>query len=187
MKVDATPIDISRTLIYKGPKFRSHKFIFDKNIARLKPTISSLLFCVVYVVVGLFLLALAVIVYIKNNQIDLTIFLGGFGISITTFGCTLMQPFIKQVVFDKSSGKFKNKIDRTVKISSIVSFQIVNKMVSSKHALSYPCYELNLLTKNGRRINILNHNDLDQLKSDAEKLSAFLSIELLDLQRKIII
>jgi hypothetical protein len=187
MKINDTPIDISRTLIYKGPKFRSHKFIFDKNVAYLKPTISSLLFCVIYVVVGLFLLTLAVIVYVNNNQIDLTIFLGGLGISITTFGCALIQPFIKQVVFNKNTGKFKNNVDRTVKIDNILSLQIVNKMVSSKHALSYPCYELNLLTKNGRRINILNHNDLVQLKNDAEKLSVFLSVELLDLQREIIL
>jgi hypothetical protein len=107
MKINDTSIDISRTLIYKGPKFRSHKFIFDKNLVYLKPTISSLLFCVIYVVVGLFLLTLSVIVYVNNNQIDLTIFLGGLGISITTFGCALIQPFIKQAVVDKISVSLK--------------------------------------------------------------------------------
>ena len=146
-----------------------------------------MLFCVVYIVVGLFLLTLAAIVYFKNNQIDLTIFLGGFGIAITTFGFTLIKPFIKQVIFDKNTGKFKNNIDRTVKIENIVSLQILNKMITSKHGLSYPCYELNLLTKYGRRVNILNHNDFNQLKSDAEKLAEFLSVELIDLQRKIIL
>ena len=185
MKINDAPIDVSSTLIHKGPKFRSHKFIFDGNVAYLKPTISSLLFCVIYIVVGLFLLALAMTVYVYKNQIDLTIFLGGFGISITTFGCTLIKPFIKQVIFDRNTGKFKNNVDRTVKIDNIMSLQIVNKIVSSKHALSYPCYELNLLTKNGRRINILNHNDLTQLKLDAENLASLLSVELLDLRRKI--
>ncbi len=187
MKIKDTHIDLSRTLIRKGPKFRSHTVIFDENTAYLKPTISSLLFCVVYIVVGLFLLTLAVIVYVKNHQIDFAIFLGGFGISITTFGFTLIKPFIKQVFFDKKTGKFKNNIDRTVKIDNIVSLQILNKMITSKHGLSYPCYELNMLTKNGRRVNILNHNDLDQLKSDAEKLAIFLSVELIDLQREIIL
>ena len=58
-----------------------------------------------------------------------------------------------------------------MKIDNIVSLQILNKMITSKHGLSYPCYELNMLTKNGRRINILNHNDFDQLKTDAENHS----------------
>jgi len=180
-------IDLGRTLIRKGPKFRSHTVVFDENTAYLKPTISSLLFCVVYIVVGLFLLVLAAIVYFNNKQMDLTIFLGGFGIGITTFGFTLLKPFIKQVIFDKDTGKFKNNIDRSVKIDNTISLQILNKMITSKHGLSYPCYELNLLTKYGRRVNILNHNDIDQLKYDAEKLAAFLSVELIDLQREIIL
>ena len=187
MNLKSTQIDLSRTLIRKGPKFRSHTVILDENTAYLKPTISSLLFCVVYIVVGLFLLMLAAIVYFKNNQIDFAIFLGGFGIAITTFGFTLIKPFIKQVIFDKNTGKFKNNIDRSVKIENIISLQILNKMITSKHGLSYPCYELNIFTKNGRRVNILNHNDINQLKSDAEKLAEFLSVELIDLQREIIL
>jgi len=180
-----TQIDLSRTLIRKGPKFRSHTVIFSDNSAYLKPTISSLLFCVVYIVVGLFLLVLAAIVYFNKEQIDLTIFLLAFGVGIATFGFTLIQPFMKQVKFDKNTGKFKNNIDRSVEIKNIISLQIVNKMITSKHGLSYPCYELNLLTKYGRRVNILNHNDLVQLIADAQKLAEFLTVELLDLQRKI--
>lgn len=187
MEIKDTQVNLGRTLVHKGPKFRSHTVIFNENIAYLKPTISSLLFCAVYIVVGLFLLVLAITVYVKNNQIDFAIFLGGFGISITTFGFALIMPFVKHVFFDKDTGKFKNNIDRTVKIKNIVSLQINNKMITSKHGLSYPCYELNMLTKNGRRINILNHNDLEQLKDDAEKLAVFLSVELLDLQREIVL
>lgn len=187
MKVKDTDIDLGRTLIRKGPKFRSHTVIFKGNTAYLKPTLSSLLFCVVYIVVGLFLLLLAGIVYYNNKQIDLTIFLSGFGVAIATFGFTLARPFMKQVFFDKNLGKFKNNIDRSVKIENIVSLQILNKIITSKHGLSYPCYELNLFTKNGRRVNVLNHNDLNQLTADAEKLAEFLSVELIDLQREIIL
>jgi len=187
MKIKDTPIDLNKALLQKGPKFRSHKVIFDDNVADLKPTVSSLLFCVVYIVVGVFLLVLAGLVYIKNNQVDFMIFLGGLGIAITTFGFALIMPFVKQVTFDKNRGTFKNNIDRSVKMENIVSLQIINKMITSKHGLSYPCYELNMLTKNGRRINILNHNDLEQLKSDSEQLAEFLSVELIDLQREIIL
>ena len=187
MKIKDTPIDLNKAILQKGPKFRSHRVVFDNNFADLKPTISSLMFCVVYIIVGLFLLTLATIVYFKNHQVDFAIFLGGFGIAILTFGITLVMPFVKQITFDKNRGSFKNNIDRKVKLENIISFQILNKMVTSKHGISYPCYELNMLTKNGRRINVLNNNDIDQLKSDAEKLAAFLSVELIDLRREIIL
>lgn len=187
MKREDTEIDTSKKLIQKGPKFRSHTVIFDGSTAYLKPTISALLFCVVYICVGLFLLILATIVYTKNDKIDLAIFLGIFGVAIATFGFTLVRPFVKQVFFDKRTGKFKNNIHDTVKIENIVSLQILNKIITSKYGLSYPCYELNLSTKNDQRVNILNHNDIAQLKNDAEKLAAFLSVELIDLQHEIIL
>ena len=187
MKMKETPIDLNKAILQKGPKFRSHRIIFDEKVADLKPTISSLLFCIVYIIVGVFLIMLAVIVYVKKNQVDFTIFLGGIGIAITTFGITLVKPFIKQVTFDKNRGTFKNNIDRAVKIENIISLQILNKIITSKNGLSYPCYELNMFTKNGRRVNILNHNDIDQLTSDAKQLAEFLSVELIDLQREIIL
>ncbi|ASJ75379.1 hypothetical protein [Granulosicoccus antarcticus] len=187
MKVKDTPIDLKKALLQKGPKFRSHTIIFNENVADLKPTISSLLFCVIYIVVGLFLLLLAVIVYVKNHQLDFTIFLGAFGIAILTFGITLVMPFVKQVTFDKNRGSFRNNIDRKVELGNIVSLQILDKVITSKNGLNYPCYELNMLTKNGRRINILNHNDLVQLKSDSEKLADFLSVELIDLQCEMVL
>ena len=187
MKEKDTPIDLNKALLQKGPKFRSHRIVFDDNVADLKPTISSLLFCVVYIIVGLFLIMLAVIVYVTKSQIDFTIFLGAIGIAIATFGFALVMPFVKQVTFNKSRGTFKNNIDRAVKMENIVSLQIINKMITSKNGLSYPCYELNILTKNGRRVNVLNHNDISQLKNDAEKLADFLSVTLIDLQREIIL
>jgi len=187
MKDAKISVDLARNLFNKGPKFRSHIIVFSETNAYLKPTISSLLFCVVYIVVGLFLMILAGLVYVKNHQLDFSVFLLAFGIAITTFGFTLVQPFIKQVHFDKETGRFKNNIDRNVKIDNIVSLQILNKVIKSKHGLSYPCYELNLVTKYGRRINVLNHNDIAQLEIDAKKLSEFLSVELKDLRREIIL
>ena len=187
MKIKDTPIDLNKAILQKGPKFRSHTVVFQNNVADLKPTMSSLAFCLVYIVVGLFLLVLAAVVYHNKKQLDFTLFLGGLGVAILTFGITLIMPFVKQVTFDKNIGSFKNNIDRKVKLENIISLQILNKMVTSKHGLSYPCYELNMLTKNGRRINVLNHNDIDQLLSDAEKLAEFLSVELIDLRHEIIL
>lgn len=186
-EVSHEQIDLSRHLIKKGPKFRSHTIVFTDEKAHLKPTWSALIFCLIYVVVGLFLLGLAAAVYRNNQQVDLVIFLSVVGTSIATFGMTLLQPFLKNISFNKTTGVFTNHSERSLKLKNITSLQITNKMITSKHGISYPCYELNVLTKYGRRMNILNHNDLQQMEIDAEQLSLFLDVELLDSKKEIIL
>lgn len=133
------------------------------------------------------MLGLAAAVYHNNQQIDLVIFLSIAGTSIATFGMTLLQPFLKRISFDKKTGVFTNHSDRPIKLKNILSLQITNKMITSKHGISYPCYELNVLTKYGRRMNILNHNDLLRMETDAKQLSEFLGVELLDCKKEIIL
>ena len=186
-EISTEQIDLSRHLIKNGPKFRSHTIVFKETKAYLKPTLSALLFCLIYVAVGLFLLGLAAFVYFGSRQVDLVIFLSIAGAAITTFGVMLLQPFMKYSAFDKITDEFSNNADRPLKLPNIMSLQITNKMVTSKHGISYPCYELNLLTKYGRRMNVLNHNDLVQMEFDAEMLSEFLEVGLLNFKKEIIL
>ena len=179
--------DLSRHLIKYGPKFRSHTIVFQESKAFLKPTLLALLFCLVYVLVGVFLLCLAVFVYSMSRQMDLVIFLSIAGTAIATFGFMLLRPFMRHSVFDKGTNEFCNNADRPLELGNISSLQITNKIITSKHGLNYPCYELNVLTKYGRRMNILNHNDLVQMELDGGKLSGFLEVELVDCQKEIIL
>ena len=180
-------IDLERSLIKDGPKFLSHTMMIKAGIAYISPTLGSLSFCMVYIIVGCFLTGLAGYVLLIAQQLDLAIFLGGFGVAIGTFGVSLIRPFLKWVSFNRQTGVFNNRLDRNVKLENIVSLQINNKVVLRKQALNYPCFELNMLTKNGRRINILNHNDLNQLLIDSQLLAAFLAVELIDLRREIVL
>lgn len=180
-------IDLSKTLIKDGPKFLSHTVVIKGDTAYLRPTISSMLFCFIYIIVGVFLVALASYIMFVTGKLDLAIFVGGFGIAIGTFGITLIQPFLKRARFDRGKGVFDNGSDRNVKLGQILSLQINNKVVKRKQALNYHCYELNLLTKNGRRINVLNHNCVNQILIDAELLKNFLKIEVADMRREIVL
>ena len=184
-KEDSFTIDLNRPLLKDGPKFLSHTIIVTGDEAYLRPTITSMMFCMVYIVVGTFLSGLALYNAVISSKYDLVIFLGGFGIAIATFGISLIQPFLNRASFNKESGAFKNNKDRDVKLHHIVSLQITNKIIQRKHALSYHCFELNLLTEHGRRINILNHNDQQQLIKDSQLLGEFLGVEVNDCLRKI--
>lgn len=176
-----TPIvDVTRPLLKDGPKFLSHVIVIKDNVAYLKPTLSAMLFCIVYIVVGAFLIGLAAYLLFVSTKYDLVIFVSGFGVAITTFGLTLIQPFLGRASFNKDLGIFYNHKDRDVKLRNIASLNINSKVIQSKHALSYQCWELNLLTKHGRRINILNHNNKPQLLQDAELLASFLNVSFED-------
>jgi len=182
---DYMAIDLKRPLLKDGPNFLSHTLIVRGNNAYLRPTLVSMMFCMNYIMVGVFLLSLAAYLLAISNKYDLVIFIGGFGIAITTFGISLIQPFLHRVNFNKHLGTFCNRKDRDVKLKHVTSLQITNKMIQRKHALSYPCFELNLLTEHGRRINILNHNNLAQLTKDALLLGSFLAVNVEDCQREI--
>lgn len=178
-------IDLQRTLIKDGPNFLSHKLLVKENIAYLKPTISSMMFCVIYIVIGVFLLGLGSSIYWNSGQLDLSVFIIGFGVAISTFGMTLIKPFLKKASFDKDSGFFNNSQDRDVKLKHILSLQINNKLVVRGQGLHYACYELNMLTKNGRRINVLNHSNSEQLLIDANLLGEFLQVDVNDFRREL--
>ncbi|WOD09028.1 hypothetical protein [Marinomonas sp. GJ51-6] len=182
---DSYVVDLTRTLLKDGSKFLSHTLVITKNNAYLRPTVGAMMFCVVYIVVGGFLASLAAYLLVVSAHYDLSIFVGGFGIAIGAFGIMLIQPFLRRARFDKKLGVFENHKDRNVKLQHIVSLQINNKIIKRKNALSYACFELNLLTEDGRRINILNHNNEDQLENDGVLLSMFLGVELKDYRREI--
>lgn len=184
---NAYTVDLNRSLLGYGPKFLSHKLIIKDDLAYLQPTIAAMLFCVIYIVVGIFLIGIAMYQSLHLSKYDLAIFVGGFGVAICTFGFALIKPFLTRASFNRVTGVFNNHKDRDVKLHHIVSLQINNKIIKQKHALNYPCYELNLLTEHGRRINILNHNDQQQLVYDAELLSHFLKVEVIDCRREIIL
>ena len=101
-------IDLNRTLLRDGPKFLSHRLIIAGHIAYLRPTIAAMMFCVIYMVVGGFLGVLATYLLAVSTKYDLVIFLGGFGIAITTFGISLIQPFLSRASFNRESGVFNN-------------------------------------------------------------------------------
>ena len=178
-------IDLKRNLIKDGPKFLSHTVMAKGDAVFLRPTMGAMIFCIIYIVVGVFLLGLAGVIYWNSHQLDLTVFIGIFGSAIGMFGVALIRPFMTRARFDKNTGLFENNKDRDVKLKHIVSLQILNKMIERGQAPSYECFELNLLTKNGRRINILNHNDLPQMQLDAAVLANFLKVEVTALRREL--
>lgn len=172
-------IDLSKHLIKNGPKFCSHRVNLstDKQSALIKPTMATMSFCYFYLTVGILFLVAAAVIYSKGGQLDFTLFMVALGVAIGTFGATLIKPMLRPAKFDKNTKDFSNHNERIVELVNIRSLQLNDKRVMAGGGTNYLCYELNMLTANGRRINLLNHNDLDTMRKDTQLISQFLGIE----------
>lgn len=98
------------------------------------------------------------------------------------------------MVFDKIKGVFfkgrseirgfeTNQIESSyIKLKEIYAIQLLSEYVLGSSGFNYSdegpynSYELNLVLKNGRRINVIEHGDGFQVLADAKKLSLFLGV-----------
>ncbi len=170
-KVVQHEINLSDTLLKNGPKFCTHYAIVEDNLLYFKPTKESIGYSMLYFILGVFLFLVAIIAYYYTSQLDLSIFITVFGVGLIVLGFYVSSDYIAIIKFDKTEEVFSKKPYRCVKLKSIIGLQL-----NQKQQLSYVCYELNMLTRGGRRINILNHNGLEQMRIDIQKLANFLEL-----------
>jgi hypothetical protein len=114
------------------------------------------------------------------------------GVVLLWIGCFLMRIF-KPVIFDRDEGYFwkGKKPDQPqeiwddkipfVRIESIYALQIISQIeVSPKGGSSYNSYQLNIVSKDGKRVNVIDHGDLTRICDDAAALAEFLGKPLWD-------
>ena len=58
-------------------------------------------------------------------------------------------------------------------LPDIYAIQLVSERCSGKNSAFYS-YELNLVLQDGRRLNVIDHGNIDKLREDAKTLSGFL-------------
>jgi hypothetical protein len=114
-----------------------------------------------------------------------------FGLAFTALGGGLLYSGTAPVVFDKRAGTFRRgrttaraALSRIAPaqhapLDDIHALQILGERVSGTDG-SYDSYELNLVLRDGRRVNVVDHGDYDTLRRDAETLSRFLGRPLWD-------
>lgn len=77
---------------------------------------------------------------------------------------------------------FHNRKRKMVVDGKVLTFQqayalqVLEKFIEGNSSGNYFCYELNLVTKEGDRYNLLNHGDKQYLLSDMVKISKFLNV-----------
>ena len=63
-----------------------------------------------------------------------------------------------------------------IPFQQVYALQVLSKFIEGNKSGGYYCYEVNLVTQNGERHNLLNHGDKQYLLSDMVKISRFLKV-----------
>ena len=113
------------------------------------------------------------------------------GAALAAAGGSLLYFCAAPVVFDAQRGLFwkgrrspdeafnLREIKKAAKLGDVHALQLVREHVSDSDS-SYTSYELNLVLKDGKRLNVVDHGDLPTLRGDAGTLSRFLERPLWD-------
>ena len=147
----------------------------------------ALLFPSIFMLIGI---GVGVGMTISGLEKDITALYIGlpFGIVFFLVGFFLLRSWTTPRVFDLDVGyywKGRNSPNTTIgsneqcKLDDIHAIQLLKEYCRSDKS-SYYSYELNLVLKDGNRLNVVDHGKLSMIQNDAEKLSQFLDIPVWD-------
>lgn len=175
-----------------GTNFKTHSLRKNNfNRYHFKATFGSLFFAGIFSIFGIGL-PLGIIL---GNELPIfsleTIGLLFFGSIFTSVGSYLAYQYLQPIVFDKTKGFFwkgwkepemygRDNPKGATRLSEIHALQILSEYIRSDNS-SYYSYELNLILRDGNRVNVIDHGKLDQMRKDAAELSSFLGKPLWDL------
>ncbi len=177
-----------------GSNFRTHKIKeIDTNKLELVPTVGLKIFVNLFLAIGVGTLSFFLFFVYENNGIPEMpmVIIPIIGLVFTAVALYMQRTQLAIRRFYKTEGYFwiGNKGPRQVynpqteknfvALSSIHALQILRERVhSDKH--TYKSYELNIVCKDKRRVNVTDHSNLDGIRDDANVISRFLGVPIWD-------
>ncbi|MFD0992731.1 hypothetical protein [Tenacibaculum geojense] len=132
-----------------------------------------------FVLIGLNYVAWTFLEFFKTSDKSLS-FMEGGKLFFTSGGLFLIIGLILFLFFGSHAFFYKRKrviiLDRKIPFQEVYALQVLQKFVQGNQSGGYYCYELNLVTNSGERINLLNHGDKEYFLSDMVKISKLLKV-----------
>jgi len=172
-----------------GSNFQTHKLVMiDPNRQEFMATTGAKLFYIIFILIGAgLLIGFPVAIIISANiSLELATLMPAFiGLVFLIAGISLYYFGTSPCVFDKRQGYFwkgrkspnevlnKNKLKAFADLKKIHALQIISEYCRSDKN-SYYSYELNLVLRDGKRVNVIDHGNYEKLIDDARMLASFL-------------
>ena len=177
-----------------GASFCTHKLVeVSPHRVEFKITLGAKLFAMVFLLIGLGMSIGFSFGLISRGKITFSpelIFPTLIGLIFAGAGGFMCYYFTRPIVFDRHKGYFwkgRGVTDDVIKeltmgqdkktvaasLGQIHALQLISEYCRSNKS-SYYSYELNLVLRDGERINVVDHGKLSRIVEDANALSAFL-------------
>jgi hypothetical protein len=110
-----------------------------------------------------------------------------------SIGAYLLYSLSEPIVFDKKQGYFWKgrkepmpsfELKGVIKLEEIHAIQLIPELCSGDKK-NYYSYELNLVLKDGKRINVTDHGSLGIIRSQTKTISEFLEIPVWDVSTRL--
>ncbi len=158
----------------------------------------ALLFPVFFIAVGIGVIITAGLFWFKQGDKEI-VFLGLFGFVFFLAGLFILRAWMTPRVFDRSTGFYwrgrkipdnsnVQSIKECCRLIDIHAIQLLDEYIRSSsdngRNTSFYSYELNLVLKDGKRLNVVDHGKLSLIRDDAAKLAGFLNVPVWDVIRR---
>lgn len=177
-----------------GSSFLTHKLDFvNSSRAEFRATMRMKLFFLLFVFIGVVVFFFITRSFSSQGSpfYGFTILLWLFPSIFVLVGGVGLFLGTKPIVFDKTKGFFwkgrktphrgakRSSLKDFAELEQIYALQLISEYCrsgssSNNHYSYFYSYELNLVLKDGKRINVVDHGDLNKLRDDAARLSNFL-------------
>lgn len=176
-----------------GANFKTHKLVqVYSNRFEFRTGAGMIIFAAVFAAFGLIFPGVIAFSILSGTKGSMAIMLipAVFGLIFLLIGITVYRTASVPRVFDKDSGYYwKGRTDpnlmlnreyqNCVRLPDIHAVQIIPEWVRGNKS-SYTSYELNLVLKDGKRLNVIDHGNVAALRTDAEVIAGFLQVPVWD-------
>ncbi len=178
-----------------GSNFKTHKLVqVNSNRIEFKASLGAKLFYFIFFIAGIG--AMIAFSYPKFESGDFGINMESImplliGLGFMIAGGVMLYFGTTPIVFDKRNKSFwkgrkspnmvyrKKELKTYVSLKDIHAIQLISEYISGNKS-SYYSYELNLVLKNARRINVIDHGSKTKIRENAQTLSKFLDVTVWD-------
>lgn len=166
-----------------GSSFRAYELDVSPDRIAVKKTGASATLLVVFTLLGLGALIIGLKAMLEG-EIVVALSAGGTGLAFLLTGLSGFAA--KELAFDKRSGTYhrgrrpkSGSREKSGALSRIYALQVLPKRLRTRDSdgidFNFTSYELNAVFKDGFRLNILDHGDLNATERSAKTLGEFLS------------
>ncbi len=175
-----------------GASFKTHRLQFSEYLLTVERTGGFVVFALIFVVPGMIALLFgAPYLLLVQKQYLPAIFMIVWGAIFGGVGLLLLKGG-KRLTFDRSTGSwYRGKQPDPMSMSApdrekhgrfedIHALQLLRETVRSSSSnggsSTYDSYELNLVFRDGERLNVMDHGNRESLEESARQLGAFLNV-----------